>query len=444
MAKKPNPESEYLKSDDIGLIIAKGMAVTYKAQPENPVDFFARWLLNQSQQAKNQILQEEKIVKVKESREAHAKQLKVKDKEAKELDKKQEARNDKIRGFRDKVDESKDLEDELQTLVNHLKDFTGSTAVYIGKVVKPKKAITDEDDDKAHVDEAAQPQVQFMNASGEHEFMVDKILKQDEGITYDLFKDDGEGDAKPDGDGENEEEGEEGEKKEQVVVEKFPKHLIVDECVREPRMHYYDVPKLGAYLAIKLEYESCLFEDAFDDAVVDFIAKDKARADQLKEKIEWEEQQAELRKDAEDDGKEYIPEEKEWPDIAENPYKTQKVQYVVCCNTMGQDRVYTEKEKVFALRAVQEFRDRWEALEKENLKSDVAAKVERAEVDKVYKESHEPQDVQELEKKVEEAVASSAPGEGDEPLTDEDKHMIGLKARFAQTTRTFFAPDLAA
>lgn len=68
MAKKPNPESEYLKSDDIGLVIAKGMAVTYKAQPENPIDFFARWLLNQSQQAKNQVLQEEKIHRVKESK----------------------------------------------------------------------------------------------------------------------------------------------------------------------------------------------------------------------------------------------------------------------------------------------------------------------------------------------------------------------------------------
>jgi hypothetical protein len=49
-----------------------------------------------------------------------------------------------------------------------------------------------------------------------------------------------------------------------------------------------------------------------------------------------------------------------------------------------------------------------------------------------------------LEKKVEEAVASSAPAEGEEPLTDEDKHMIGLKARFAQVSRTFYAPDLAA
>ena len=46
MSTAPQPESEYLKQDDIGLVIAKGMAVTYKSDPENPVDFFARWLLN--------------------------------------------------------------------------------------------------------------------------------------------------------------------------------------------------------------------------------------------------------------------------------------------------------------------------------------------------------------------------------------------------------------
>jgi hypothetical protein len=36
-------------------------------------------------------------------------------------------------------------------------------------------------------------------------------------------------------------------------------------------MHYYDVPKLGSYMAIKLEYESCLFEDAFDQALLDHL-----------------------------------------------------------------------------------------------------------------------------------------------------------------------------
>jgi hypothetical protein len=43
-----HPDASYIKSDDLGLVIAKGMAVMYKAQPSNPVDFLAKWLLNYS------------------------------------------------------------------------------------------------------------------------------------------------------------------------------------------------------------------------------------------------------------------------------------------------------------------------------------------------------------------------------------------------------------
>jgi len=45
---------------------------------------------------------------------------------------------------------------------------------------------------------------------------------------------------------------------------------------------------------------------------------------------------------------------------------------------MGQDRQFTEREKVFALRAIQTYRDRWDLLEKENLERDVQSSIERA------------------------------------------------------------------
>lgn len=31
------------------------------------------------------------------------------------------------------------------------------------------------------------------------------------------------------------------------------------------------MPRLGAYMAIKLEYNSCLFEEAFDGAVLNYV-----------------------------------------------------------------------------------------------------------------------------------------------------------------------------
>lgn len=36
-------------------------------------------------------------------------------------------------------------------------------------------------------------------------------------------------------------------------------------------MHFYKVPRLGSYLAIRLEYKSCLFEEALDSAVTDYL-----------------------------------------------------------------------------------------------------------------------------------------------------------------------------
>ena len=41
-----HPDAAYLKREDIGVVVAKGLAVMYKTQPKNPVDFLAKWLLN--------------------------------------------------------------------------------------------------------------------------------------------------------------------------------------------------------------------------------------------------------------------------------------------------------------------------------------------------------------------------------------------------------------
>ena len=37
---------KYLMQDDVGAVISKGLAVTYSAYPNNPIEFFGKWLLN--------------------------------------------------------------------------------------------------------------------------------------------------------------------------------------------------------------------------------------------------------------------------------------------------------------------------------------------------------------------------------------------------------------
>ena len=46
--EKEHPDITYLKQDEIGLVIAKALNETYKCHPNNPIDFFAKWLLNHS------------------------------------------------------------------------------------------------------------------------------------------------------------------------------------------------------------------------------------------------------------------------------------------------------------------------------------------------------------------------------------------------------------
>jgi hypothetical protein len=65
------------------------------------------------------------------------------------------------------------------------------------------------------------------------------------------------------------EEGEESKKPEKEKAEVLPHRIVVSEVVREKRMHYFTVPRLGSFMAIRLEYDSCLTESAFDAGVAD-------------------------------------------------------------------------------------------------------------------------------------------------------------------------------
>lgn len=53
--------------------------------------------------------------------------------------------------------------------------------------------------------------------------------------------------------------------------EVLPKYFVVPEVVREPKMHFFKVPRLGSYMAVRLEYQTCLYEEAFDAGVNDML-----------------------------------------------------------------------------------------------------------------------------------------------------------------------------
>mmetsp|Transcript_14809 Transcript_14809/g.10712 ORF Transcript_14809/g.10712 Transcript_14809/m.10712 type:complete len:99 (-) Transcript_14809:1533-1829(-) len=95
--------------------------------------------------------------------------------------------------------------------------------------------------------------------------MVDKVLKEGQGLTFDLFLEEPAQEQQQEVD-------EQGNPIENMNPESiYPKYLLVPEVVREPRMHFFKVPRLGSYLCVKLEYDSCQNEAALDAAFKNFM-----------------------------------------------------------------------------------------------------------------------------------------------------------------------------
>ena len=105
----------------------------------------------------------------------------------------------------------------------------------------------------------------------------------------------------------------------------------------------------------------CLFDESLQAAVLDFQDVQQKKAVQEQERLEFDEQQAAAKEQAIANGTEFVPEEREWPEINTEPFQTQDEKYVVCLDAMGQDREFTIEEKRFALQTVEDYIRIWEA-----------------------------------------------------------------------------------
>ncbi len=152
-------------------------------------------------------------------------------------------------------------------------------------------------------------------------------------------------------------------------------------------MHYFRVPKLGAYLAVKLEYGACELDYALDVAIVDYQeVKQKKKEQEEEKKLYYEKLEDERIQREEEGAEEVVIEERIWEKIENRPFEEVKVSLVVCLNTMGQDRPFSEEETKEVLRRVREYRDKWEMGQKQNLQRDVIRRIENAVFDRNYRE----------------------------------------------------------
>lgn len=89
-------------------------------------------------------------------------------------------------------------------------------------------------------------------------------------------------------------------------------------------MHFYQVPRLGSYFAIKLEYNSCLYEDAFDKAVIDYgnVMDKNEGIEKLKKEDEAEDEK--YAKEDKAKGKVYKKPKRHYQTYQPSAFKTQK------------------------------------------------------------------------------------------------------------------------
>ena len=131
------------------------------------------------------------------------------------------------------------------------------------------------------------------------------------------------------------------------------------------------------------------------------------------------------RQEALRNGDPFDEEEREFPTGETGDYLSSQEKFVVCLDTMGQDREFTGDERRFVLRTVQTYKKIWEAEQRDNLTRDrderlalsrgesIAQKDDDEEEEKV-----KPDVMAELEKAIEEKMTQM---EEAEPMDDETK-----------------------
>lgn len=345
-----HPSVAYIKQDEIGSVLARALSDLYLNKPKNQLHFLGNWLLNHSAAVKQKQIDVQREELRESLKEKHNKCLQ----ELRNLEEKQQKDLETVKAqeeeFKNRIQQTTDVDDCIDELVEYLKNQTETAACYIGKLEKVKKPISLLDNEKAHIDEDAPMVIRYISASKHSEFMLGKVLTEEQGeATYSIWKEEEE----PVMDNE-EENGEPVEKREKV------KCISVDDVVTDPRIHFFDVPKLGAYFAVPLTYKSCLSEASFDAGVDDALECRKLRAQQEEEKQKSE--HASIKEEEE---------EKVFEEIIEAPYKTVDVKLMVAIDTLGLDRLIKEQEKMVVIDWVNFIRNEWERAENDSLKHDI-------------------------------------------------------------------------
>ena len=361
---KPSPDIIYLQQPEIGKVIARGLAILYREQPRFPIDYLAKWLLNNSSACLSESAYEATLQR-KIELQAEALELEKKRQEDQALieSMRLEILN-KDSVMRDSISSSEYplelLDESFPEFLEKRKNLTG---VYVGFLEHPTKIIDEiEEDEMAHLDTSQVKRICYIGSSKSHKFVKGLMLSLEQGVTADVWK---EPIVEEPIDGK------------EIAPEK-PRWVYIPNVVKESRMNFFKIPKLGAFFACPLVFNSCLSEQAFDTALEERIKYKKASNEQEKEietKTNAYNDAFNEKQNAGEDTTEITNEFETWKNglekVSEPQFVSIKREYVVGMDTLGQDREILLNDQNFLNDFVSLFAKSVEEREKTELSKDI-------------------------------------------------------------------------
>lgn len=160
------------------------------------------------------------------------------------------------------IKEATDYEPILNEVCEKLKNFIGATGVYVAIRDNKRRAVTEQDDENAHIVQD-QEVIRYIAWCEDHqELLKGKYIELNNGVTNFLFDKPAEDEDKKADDkkADDQKVDDQGNPEEKKIEEEKLNQIKVDEVVREKRMKFFREPRLGCYRGIDITYKSSLLK----------------------------------------------------------------------------------------------------------------------------------------------------------------------------------------
>jgi hypothetical protein len=326
---------------NIGTVLSKALSEMSVQQPNDGVDFLARWLKNYADQEDIKVIKEQEEKQTEEDRAVTQKQEgeKAARREQKAADLK--TVDDGFKALLEKFNDPEKMFEEAYwtELVKVVKQYMGAQSVYLGLL-----------DEEGLEDEEA-PLIRYTheNIFAGSPSLLDKVLPkmkdaETSNVTYGALTEsvpEEELKAKflwkpqpppqppvPEGE-------------EPPPAPEGPKYLpVAIPCVTDvPIIHYFEMPRLGAYMASPLVYQTYYTQEAYAEAK----AFEEQKAEDVRIKKEKEEEREAQIKEAQEKGVEepvFEPEEEQPEKVMVLTGTASKM--VLCMDTLGTNTLFSE------------------------------------------------------------------------------------------------------